>query len=48
MSEVSAERCGGPVFGGIGGSGSELLFFFLILVLLFCFCGDGIGGFGKY
>lgn len=50
MSEVSAERCGSPCkpgFGGIGGVGSEMLFFFLILVILFCFCGDGMG-FGKY
>lgn len=31
---------------GIGGVGSELLFFFLLLVVLFCFCGGG--SFGKY
>lgn len=43
MSDVSAENCG----GGIGGVGSELLFFFLLLVIIFCFCGDGFN-FGKY
>lgn len=32
--------------GGIGGVGSELLFFFLLLVLIYCSCS--IGGFGKY
>ena len=45
MSDVNASNC-----GGIGGVGSELLFFFLLLVVIFCFCGsgDGIGGFGKF
>ena len=46
MSDVNTECRRGPI-GGVGGVGSELLFFFLILVLLFCFCGGG-GGFGKY
>lgn len=46
MSDVNAENCCRPIAPiGVGGVGSELLFFFLILVLLFCFCG---GGFGKY
>lgn len=48
MSEVNAENCCrpiAPIGPGVGGVGSELLFFFLILVLLFCFCG---AGFGKY
>ena len=47
MSDVNTENCRRPIGPGVGGVGSELLFFFLILVLLFCFCGGG-GGFGKY